>query len=79
MINWQPKEKAPKKSGQMILAVFNSVTCPVVAVWNQADKRWVAAMLQCELHKGKWEDFYFENESFQDFELKVWADISCGP
>ena len=73
MIDWQPKESAPK-DGMMILGVFSSYPIPLAAIWNGCDGMWVAAVPHVEPCDGTWNDWYFENEQFDD--LLQWVDIS---
>lgn len=60
----------------MILAAFEHYPSPLAAMYNECNGNWVAAVPQVEPFEGVWNDWYFENETFEDSELVKWADIS---
>ncbi len=43
---------------------------PVVGIWNDADKKWVYANLQCGQVDGKWNDTYWDNEQESELDGK---------
>ena len=69
-MNWQTPETAPKDTTFMA-----DVGLPfaVVACWNAAEDLWVYANAQCDLYRGAWNDFYFENE--RTSELLGWMPM----
>lgn len=46
----------------------------MAAMWSQCNEQWVAATTQIQDCDGK-EDPYFENEWFDDEELKAWQEM----
>ena len=74
MINWVNPEAAPK-DGTLILAVFRNYPTPLMAMWSGVQQQWCAAVPHVEPFYGKWDDWYFETEYFDDKDLKVWAEL----
>ena len=72
MINWISAETAPK-DGTPFLAVFYNWSGVVMARWNKADNQWIAATPQTD--GAECMDNYFENEWFDEQDLKVWAEV----
>jgi hypothetical protein len=66
-------QTAPK-DGNMILAWFEKWGFPMPAVWSVPSNQWCVAVPRVELYEGQWNDWHFENEYFDDAELKGWAD-----
>jgi hypothetical protein len=60
------------KNGKKILGHFG-YPWYLSAVWSESDSGWVCADLQCGMYRGK-DDPYFENERFNDKELKGWIE-----
>ena len=73
MINWIKGNSAPK-DGTEILACFCDYP-PTIASWNDHEKEWAAASLQCSPVNGEWTDYYFETEYFNHSQLKAWHEI----
>lgn len=75
LINWIPAEIAPK-DGTPFLAAFDNWPGVVMAMWNKQDGQWVAATPQAD--GDECIDSYFENEWFDEKDLKVWAEVKRG-
>lgn len=65
----------PPKTGTFLADV--GLPWLVVAVWNGACGKYHYADLQCGLYQGKWNDTYFETESF--CEIFRWAPMPDMP
>jgi hypothetical protein len=68
-------KKPPQQPGEMIIAQFKRYPFPLVAMWNGASQEWIAAAPQAGMFNGKWNDHYFENETFALEELESWRPI----
>lgn len=66
-------ELAPK-DGTSILA---NVGYPwlLMCRWNPSGDCWVCTVPQTDLFDGEWQDNYFENQYFDDHELKGWLPV----
>ena len=64
------------KDGTPFLGKFDDFPWTVLCVWNAADDKIVYCNLQCELYHGKWNDYYFENESNDPEHLENWLPLS---
>lgn len=78
-INWLSADKAPK-DGTMIIARFKNYPTPLADCWNGIECDWVAAVPHIEPfflppYIGKFGDWYFESEHFQDSDLESWREI----
>ena len=69
-----PNHTAPK-DGTMILAVFKYYPTPVAAMWNGCNSQWCAAIPHVEPVGGRWDDYYFEGEHYDDTELVGWYPL----
>ena len=65
----------PPRDGTIIIAEFKSYPTPLAACWNGCDKKWVAAVPNVEPVNGIWNDWYFENESFEDADIVGWRKL----
>lgn len=77
MSKWFIPELAPK-DGKEILVMCDAWPNQVVAMWNEAKKSWVVARPSCDLYKGEWNDYYFENEFHVD-KIYCWTPIPEPP
>jgi len=46
-----------------------------LAVWSEADERFIYANPQTDMYKGKWNMKYFENEYISEDEILGWRDL----
>lgn len=46
-----------------------------VAIWSEADKKFVYANIQADMYEGKWNMMYFENEYIKESEITNWRAI----
>jgi hypothetical protein len=72
-MKWKTPETAPK-DGTVILGDFG-YPWPLVAVWNDIDKKWVTVSLQAQEMPSDMIDYWFENEQATMDELKYWMPL----
>jgi len=62
-----------KKDKQIIIENEYGIEC--VAIWSEADKKFVYANLQTDMYDGKWNMNYFENEYILEKDIKKWREL----
>jgi len=65
--------KAPPKDNTFLANI--GLPWYVVAHWSNAFEKYVFAELQVDLLHGKWEDVYFQTDSFQESEIISWIEM----
>ena len=46
-----------------------------VAIWSEANKKFVYASIQTNMYEGKWNMNYFENEWIEEKDILKWRKI----
>lgn len=46
-----------------------------VAIWSEADKKFVYANFQTDMYEGEWNMNYFENEYIEEKEILAWREL----
>lgn len=72
MARW--KKYNPPKDSKVFLADVN-LPWVVPCMWNEADNKFCAAVPQCDLYEGHWNDWTFENEYYREEEIIRWMPL----
>ena len=59
------------EEGKVYKVTIRNYPGNVCAMYNGAISQWVASIPQCGLYEGKWNDWYFENEYFNEDEVTI--------
>lgn len=64
----------PPPKDRLFLADIGFVTL-MMTHWCEPSECFVCANLQVDNYMGEWNDYYFENEHFDEDEIKGWIEL----
>lgn len=64
----------PPPKDRLFLADVGFATL-MMTHWCEASNQFVCANLCVDYYKGNWNDWYFENEHFDESEIKGWIEV----